>query len=159
MVRAPPVLVVKFLERFKRLPESATVVVYVAVWSAEINLPELWVVEEEVTFSSLPVVNPVSANAKTLPVAWAEVKEKVPEPWMNPVKPEIAPAAETSQEEESMATVAELLPIAVTPVEDNVVKAPLAAVVAPIWVELIPVAVVLKVEAPVPEVMVKLFVP
>lgn len=45
-------------------------------------MPEDWVVEEEVTFSSLPVVRPVSANAKTLPVAWAEVKEKVPDPWV-----------------------------------------------------------------------------
>ena len=59
----------------------------------------------------------------------------------------------------STATVAELLPRLVTPVEDKVVKAPLAAVVAPIWVALIPVAVVLKVEAPVPEVMVKALVP
>ena len=31
IVRAPPVFVVKFLERFSRFPESATVVVYVAV--------------------------------------------------------------------------------------------------------------------------------
>jgi hypothetical protein len=112
-----------------------------------------------VTFNSLPVVKPVSARAKTLPVAWAEVKEKVPDPWMNPVKPEIAPAAETSQEEESIATVAELLPMVVTPVEARVVNDPEAAVVAPTWVPLIPVEVVLKVEAPVPEVMVKLLVP
>jgi len=109
-------------------------------------------------FNSLPVVSPESARAKTLPVAWAEVKEKVPEPWINPVSPEMAPAAETSQEEESTATVAELLPMVVTPVDDNVVKAPEAAVVAPICVPLIPVPVVLKVEAPVPEVMVKLLV-
>ena len=41
----------------------------------------------------------------------------------------------------------------------SVVKAPEAAVVAPIWVALIPVAVVLKVEAPVPEVIVRALVP
>jgi len=40
------------------------------------------VVEEEETFSSLPVVSPVSVRPKTLPVAWAEVKEKVPDPWV-----------------------------------------------------------------------------
>jgi hypothetical protein len=50
-------------------------------------------------------------------------------------------------------------PMAEVPVEDRVVKAPLAAVVAPIWVALIPVAVVLKVDAPVPEVMVRALVP
>lgn len=51
------------------------------------------------------------------------------------------------------------LPMAEVPVLDKVVKAPEAAVVAPIWVALIPVAVVLKVEAPVPEVMVRALVP
>jgi hypothetical protein len=82
MVSAPPVLVVKARERLRRFPESVTVVVYVAVWSAEINFPELWVVEVELTFNSLPVVKAVSARPKTLPVAWAEVKAKVPDPWM-----------------------------------------------------------------------------
>lgn len=47
----------------------------------------------------------------------------------------------------------------VAPVEVREVNLPEAAVVAPIWVLLIPVEVVLKVEAPVPEVMVKLLVP
>jgi hypothetical protein len=47
----------------------------------------------------------------------------------------------------------------VAPVEVRVVNLPEAAVVAPIWVALIPVAVVLKVEAPVPEVMVRALVP
>jgi hypothetical protein len=47
----------------------------------------------------------------------------------------------------------------VAPVEVRVVNLPLAAVVAPIWVALIPVEVVLKVEAPVPEVMVRALVP
>ncbi len=69
------------------------------------------------------------------------------------------PPVVTSKLVPSMATVAELLPRPVTPVEVSVVKAPEAAVVAPIWVALIPVAVVLKVEAPVPEVMVKALVP
>jgi hypothetical protein len=45
------------------------------------------------------------------------------------------------------------------PVELRLVKAPLEAVVAPIAVELIPVEVVSKVEAPVPEVIVKALVP
>jgi len=47
----------------------------------------------------------------------------------------------------------------VLPYEVRVVKAPDAAVVAPICVALIPVAVVLKVDAPVPEVIVSVFVP
>lgn len=51
------------------------------------------------------------------------------------------------------------LPMLDVPVELSVVKAPEAAVLAPIWVALIPVVVVLKVEAPVPEVMIKLLVP
>ena len=51
------------------------------------------------------------------------------------------------------------LPMLEVPVLDKVVKAPEAAVVAPIWVALIPVAVVLKVEAPVPEVIVRALVP
>jgi len=51
------------------------------------------------------------------------------------------------------------LPMLDVPVLLSVVKAPEAAVVAPIWVPLIPVAVVLKVEAPVPEVIVKALVP
>ena len=52
-------------------------------------------------------------------------------------------------------------PVAIVeaPVDDKEVKAPEAAVVAPIWVALIPVPVVLKVEVPVPEVMVKALVP
>jgi len=91
-------------------------------------------------------------------VAWAEVKAKVPLPWMKPVRPLRAPAEETSQEVESTATVLVLFPMVVTPVEANVVKAPEAAVVAPTWVALIPVVVVLKVDAPVPEVMIKLLV-
>ena len=71
----------------------------------------------------------------------------------------MTPAVERSKFVPSMATVAELLPSPVTPVEVRVVKAPEAAVVAPIWVALMPVAVVLKVEAPVPEVMVRALVP
>ena len=47
----------------------------------------------------------------------------------------------------------------VAELELRVVKAPVLAVVAPMAVELIPVAVVLKVEAPVPEVMVRALVP
>ena len=64
-----------------------------------------------------------------------------------------------SAPEELSVTTPEPLPMLLVPVELNVVKAPEAAVVAPIWVALIPVAVVLKVEAPVPEVMVRALVP
>ena len=74
---------------------------------------------------------------------------------MKPVKPEIAPAEETSHEVESIATVLVLLPRVVAPVEPSVVKAPVEAVVAPIAVELMPVAVVLK----LPEVNVRLLAP
>lgn len=77
----------------------------------------------------------------------------------NVVTPDTAPAVETSQVLESMATLVELLPKVVTPVELNVVKAPVDGVEAPICVALIPVAVVLKVEAPVPEVIVRALVP
>ncbi len=51
------------------------------------------------------------------------------------------------------------LPMLEVPVLLSVLKAPVEAVVAPMAVELIPVAVVLKVEAPVPEVMVRALVP
>lgn len=61
--------------------------------------------------------------------------------------------------DELMVTTPEPLPMAEVPLELRVVKAPEAAVVAPIWVALIPVAVVLKVEAPVPEVIVRALVP
>jgi hypothetical protein len=61
--------------------------------------------------------------------------------------------------EELMVTTPEPLPMLLVLVELRVVKAPEAAVVAPIWVALIPVVVVLKVEAPVPEVMVRALVP
>ena len=61
--------------------------------------------------------------------------------------------------EELTVTTPEPLPMLLVLVELRVVKAPEAAVVAPIWVALIPVEVVLKVEAPVPEVMVRALVP
>ena len=71
--------------------------------------------------------------------------------------PDMAPVASMFQSEESMATVAELFPMVVTPVEDRVVKAPVPGVVAPMLVALMPVAVVSKlaeetVKSPVPKV-------
>jgi len=54
---------------------------------------------------------------------------------------------------------APVLARSVAPVEVRDVNLPVEAVVVPMAVELIPVAVVLKVEAPVPEVMVRALVP
>ncbi len=102
----------------------------------------------------LPVESP-GASTKALEVAAAAVVISLV--WL-PARVR-TPAVERSKLVPSMATVAELLPSPVTPVEVSVVKAPEAAVVAPIWVALIPVAVVLKVEAPVPEVMVRALLP
>ncbi len=67
----------------------------------------------------------------------------------------MTPAVVKSKLVPSTATVAELFPRVVTPVEDKVVNAPVDGVVVPIAVVLIPVAVVLKLEA----VIVKAFAP
>ena len=61
-----------------------------------------------------------STLVKVLPVALAS----------NAI-PVIVPVVEISQSEESIATVAELFPMVVTPVEDKVVKAPVEGVEAP----------------------------
>ncbi len=58
----------------------------------------------------------------------------------------IAPVESMFQSDESMETMAELLPMVVAPVLVKVVKAAVPAVVAPMLVELMPVAVVLKFE-------------
>jgi len=74
-----------------------------------------------------------------------KVVENAPEPWVKPVKPEMAPAAETSHDVVSIVTVEELLPKVVTPVEERVVKAPVPGVVAPIETKLAaPAAVIFQ---------------
>jgi hypothetical protein len=72
-----------------------------------------------------------------------------------PLIPVITPVVEISQSLELMATVAELLPKVVTPVDERVVKAPVLGVVAPMAVLLIPVVVVVK----LPAVTVRLLAP
>ena len=79
---------------------------------------------------SLPVVT----AALTIPPAEREERSILPEDAI-PVNPEAAPAEEISQLEELTATVAELFPRVVTPVEDSAVKAPVPWVVAPIVVK------------------------
>ena len=56
----------------------------------------------------------------------------------------ITPPVVKSKFVPSIATVAELFPRVVIPVDDKVVNAPVPAVVTPTFVEFIPVAVVLK---------------
>ena len=76
-------------------------------------------------------------------VGVAPLMVKLPSIEIAPI-PVIAPVAVMSQSLESIATVALLFPSVVAPVLDRVVNAPVDAVVAPIAVALIPVAVVLK---------------
>ena len=127
-----------------------------------------------------PVVESPGANTKALEVpAEAVVMSLVWAPARVTAPPEatlkldevtvraLAPSVQVEGEapvklrapEELTVTTPEPLPMLLVLVELRVVKAPEAAVVAPIWVALIPVEVVLKVEAPVPEVMVRALVP
>ena len=76
---------------------------------------------------SLPVVT----AALTIHHAEREERSILPEEVI-PVNPEAAPVVEISQLEELTATVAELFPRVVTPVEDNAVNAPVFGVVDPI---------------------------
>jgi hypothetical protein len=84
------------------------------------------------------MVNPALAVSKAAEVIVPEpvvemlaVVVMLPSAVIAPI-PVIAPVVEISQSLLSIATVAELLPIVVTPVDESVVNAPDAAVVAPI---------------------------
>lgn len=122
-----------------------------------VEVVPVWLEPRRVRLEPVPEPTVESPGAKTRALEVAALAVVMSLVWA-PARV-ITPAVETSKLVPSMATVAELLPSPVIPVEVRVVKAPEAAVVAPIWVALIPVAVVLKVEAPVPEVMVRALVP
>src|SRR5260221_3198209 len=81
-------------------------------------------------------VKTVSASENALPDAALDVIEAVPEVWIYPVIPEIAPAEVISHEDELIATVLELFPKVVTPVEERPVNAPVPGVTRPIDVRL-----------------------
>lgn len=106
----------------------------------------------------LAVVAPIAVELMPVEVV-LKLLEVMFKTWAPSVQVESKAPVRLSAPEELSVTTPEPLPMLLVPVELNVVKAPEAAVVAPIWVALIPVAVVLKVEAPVPEVMVRALVP
>jgi len=76
----------------------------------------------------------VELNSAELVVV--RVEENAPDDCVNPVKPDIAPPEVTSQDVVSIATVLELLPSVVAPVEERVVNAPVPGVAPPILTKL-----------------------
>ena len=150
-VKAPPVETL-------RPPALVRAKLPVALPIATVPVPVVAIVTLEAP-AVAKLVTPLELRVVKAPVPG------VPEP-IGPGAPKVAPFSEEAFKLATLvveAITSGAVPVVrvevIWPEAEMVVKAPEAAVVAPIWVPLIPVAVVLKVEAPVPEVMVRALVP